>query len=737
MGEGAKRVTTVSDIGQSAPVGAKGPSTRLPWARRLASRLATLARAQASANAERWPLYAPVAMGVGAAGYFALRTEPPFALTLGLAVLAVAATVGTSLWGRSRAAVVVLVMLSFSASGFAMSALRTHLVAAPVVPADMKPAAVEGWVVDVVSNSAEHPRILVAPTYVEGLRPDQVPARIRITLKQGLVGPGLPIRVLTLLSPPPPPASPGAYDFARDAFFRRIGGSGLALGPPQVIDLAPPPLSFRVGLAINQARWSIGRRLVDAMGPRTGGLAAALVSGEQAWLAEADIQAMRDSGLAHILSISGVHMAIVGGFVFALFRLGIAAWPWAALRVPGKKIAAAGALIALAAYLVVSGWPPPAQRSAITAAVAGLAVLLDRRALTLHSLAIAAVVVLALQPEAITQPGFQMSFAATAALLAMAEAWRKPSREINAPWPIRVLQGFGDWLVAGLLVSFVAGLATGPFAIQHFNRVTVWGLPANLATEALNSLLVMPALALGTVAALFGNGQPFLALADWGLAATTWVARAFAAWPHAVIIVPSGPNWSLAVSFLGLLFICLWRGSLRWLGLPFFAAVSLAPHPPTPVIWVAPEGANAAVASGPAAVPLRTTQKFSFELWARRRGLDLPADPSAAAAPLFETNRNASFPLAAAPVRLAGWWRKIDPPDAMLDELCKAGDVVVLRRGEAAAPSCAGKLVLGERALAAGGAAEVYRTPQGWKVEWAQTIRGTRPWSVRPNGDEE
>jgi competence protein ComEC len=248
--------------------------------------------------------------------------------------------------------------------------------------------------------------MLVAPTFIEGLRPEQVPARIRITSKAGVIGPGMPVRVLALLSPPPPPASPGAYDFARDAFFRRIGGSGLALGAPQVIALAPPPLTFRIGLAINQARWSIGRRLVETMGPRTGGLAAALVSGEQAWLAEADIQSMRDSGLAHILSISGVHMAIVGGFVFAMLRFGIAAWPWMALRIPGKKVAAAGALVALAAYLVVSGWPPPAQRSAITAAVAGLAVLLDRRALTLHSLAVAAVIVLALQPEAITQPGF-------------------------------------------------------------------------------------------------------------------------------------------------------------------------------------------------------------------------------------------------------------------------------------------------------------------------------------------
>ncbi|HTK34988.1 MAG TPA: ComEC/Rec2 family competence protein [Caulobacteraceae bacterium] len=678
-----------------------------------------------------------MAAGLGAAAYFALKTEPPLGVALGGPAAVVVLAVAVAIWGRSRAGAIALVLAAFAAAGFGCAAARTHLVAAPVVPADMKPARVEGWVVDVVSTSAEHPRMLIAPTYVEGLRPDQVPARIRITARSGLIGPGMPIRVLALLSPPPPPASPGAYDFARDAFFRRIGGSGLALGAPQVISLAPPPLTFRIGLAVNQARWSLARRLVERMGPRTGGLAAALVSGQQAWLAEADIQAMRDSGLAHILSISGVHMAIVGGFVFAFLRLGVAAWPWMALRVPGKKVAAAGALAALLAYLVISGWPPPAQRSAITAGVAGLAVLLDRRALTLHSLAVAALVVLALQPEAVAQPGFQMSFAATAALLAMAETWRRPSREISVPLPIKLVQGMGEWLLAGLMVSFVAGLATGPFAIQHFNRVTVWGLPANLATEALNSLVIMPALALGTAAALFGPGQPFLGVADWGLDATLGVARAFAGAPHAVLTVASGPNWTLAASFLGLLFVCLWRGPLRWLGLPFFAAVSLVPHPPTPAIWIAPEGANAAVALAHEAIPLRKTQAFSVQLWGRRRGLDLPADPAAAAAPLFDCNRDACFPLAAAPVRLVTWQRRIPPSADALDALCRAGEVVVLRRGEGTSPACAGKLVLGERALAAGGAAELYHGPDGWTVVWAQTLRGTRPWSVRPQGDED
>jgi competence protein ComEC len=388
-------------------------------------------------------------------------------------------------------------------------------------------------------------------------------------------------------------------------------------------------------------------------------------------------------------------------------------------------------------YLLISGLPPPAQRAAITAAVASFAVLLDRRALTLHSLAVAALVVIALQPEAVTQPGFQMSFAATAALLAMAEAWPRPSREISVPWAIRAFQRFRTWLVAGALISFVAGMATGPFAIQHFNRVTLWGLPANLATEALSSLVVLPALAVGAVGVLLGGGATALAVADWGLARMAELAHLFAGLPSAVVTVASAPAWALPVSFLGLLLVCLWKGPLRWLGLPLFAAVTLAPRPPTPVAWIAAEAPNAAVASGREAVPLRDTQAFAFELWARRRGLAIPADPKAAAAPLFGCDRDACTPLAAAPLRLAGWWRRVPPSAADLAELCAGAEVVVLRTGEGTSPLCQGRLVLGRQELAKGGAAEIYRTRQGWKVVWAQPLRGDRPWSRQPGGGEE
>jgi ComEC/Rec2-related protein len=208
-----------------------------------------------------------------------------------------------------------------------------------------------------------------------------------------------------------------------------------------------------------------------------------MVTGHETWIERDDVDAMRDSGLAHILSISGLHMAVVGGFVFFLVRLLVAAWPWLALRVSGKKVAAVAGLIAVGTYLVISGSPPPAERAAITYSIAFIAILLDRQAITMHALAVAALIVLAVQPEAIVTPGFQMSFAATAALVALVESWPPRVREISAPWPILIVQRVGGWVTAAVLASLVAGLATGPFAMQHFNRTAIYGLGANLATS--------------------------------------------------------------------------------------------------------------------------------------------------------------------------------------------------------------------------------------------------------------
>jgi competence protein ComEC len=620
-------------------------------------------------------------------------------------------------------------LLAFAGAGCLAAKVRADRVAAPIAPAADSPLRLEGWVVDVPSRGAGGQRLLIAPVWVSGLPPDATPVRVRVTLREPITPPppGSPIRMLAMIGPPPPPASPGAYDFARDAWFDRVGGVGFALGEPRETALQRPPWRLRLAMAVNAVRWRLARRIVARMGTEAGGLAAAMVTGHEAWIPPEQTADMRASGLAHIISISGLHMAIVGGFVFALTRLVIALWPWLALRVPGKKIAAGAGLAAVAAYLVISGAPPPAERAAITAATAFAAILVDRQAISLRTLAVAALLILALQPEAAVAPGFQMSFAATTALVALAEAWPRPVREISTPWWIQAPQAAVVWLLAALAASFVAGLATGPFAMHHFNRVASYGLFANLVVSPLSSFVIMPFLAVGAVLEPFGLGGPFLAVAGWGIGAMTDVAHVTAQQQGAQLTIASAPAAALPVAFLGVMLLCLWRGRLRWLGAPMAMAVLVWPRPAPPDVWIASDGAAVAVRQGRQAVLLRPeSRRFTADLWARRRGLAVADEPEAARDALFACDRFACLPRESP--NLALWAGRKSPKAAAIDELCAPGRLVVLR---SSAPwrACEGAFILSAEDFARGGSAELWRMEKGWRVRWANDSRGRRPWT--------
>ena len=696
--------------------------------------MASWLRDEAAAQGLRWRLWAPVAFGGGAAIYFALKTEPP------LWPLALAAMVAAGAWlavrrlGAGRAATLPLMLLACLALGLAVAKVRTERVTAPIAPALAAPTVVEGWVLDVDSPGDRGHRVVLAPVRIRGLAPEETPIRLRATVRGAPPRPGEAIRLFAILNPPPPPASPGAYDFGRNAFFLGMGGTAFGLGETRSAVLPEPSDGLRRTMAINAARFALAERIVARLGERTGGIAAAMVTGHETWIAREDLDAMRDSGLAHILSISGLHMAIVGGFVFFGTRLGVAAWPWLALRVNGKKVAAVAGLVAVWSYLVVSGAPPPAQRAAITASVAFAAILLDRPAISMHALAVAAMIVLLIQPEAIVTPGFQMSFAATAALVALAESWPPRPRDMGVPWPIAAAQAVRHWLIVAVVASLAAGLATGPFAIQHFNRAAVFGLVANLATSPIADFVMMPALALGAVLEPLGLGAPFLWVAGQGVDAMLAVGHWTAGLPGAVVTVASAPDAALPVAFLGVLFICLWRGRLRWLGLPFACAVLLWPRAPTPTVWIGDAGTNAAWSvEGRAMVVRPGVREFAADLWSRRRGLELTPRPTEG----WACQRTACAPTdGAAPVAL--WWGRRAPSREQMADLCRAAEVVSVRAVVAALPeACADRLVLDGVDFARGGAVELWRTEPGWRALWMANVRGERPWSRIAGPDDD
>jgi competence protein ComEC len=698
---------------------------------RLAERARAFLSDQVAAQTLRWRMWAPVAFGAGCAVYFALKTEPPAWPLLLVAVIAAGLWLGARRLALGRVWTLPLLMLACFALGLAVAKLRTDAVAAPIAPAMAEPTVVEGWVVDVDSPGSAGPRVIIAPVRIRGLTPEQTPVRLRATVRGHAPAPGEAVRLFAILNPPPAPASPGAYDFGRNAFFQSLGGVAFSLGETRPAYLSPPPWRVRAAMAVNGMRFDLARRIVARLGERTGGIAAAMTTGQEAWLNPDDVDVMRDSGLAHILSISGLHMAVVGGFAFFLVRLLVAASPWLALRVSGKKVAAVAGLAAVGTYLIVSGAPPPAERAAITASIAFLAILLDRQAITMHALAVAAFVVLLLQPEAIVTPGFQMSFAATAALVALVEAWPGRPKEISTPLPILVVQRAGAWLGAAVLASLVAGAATGPFAMQHFNRTAMYGLAANLASAPVSDFLIMPMLALGALLEPLGLGAPFLWLAGQGIGLMLAVGEWTAGLPGAVRTVASAPDIALPISFMGVLFCCLWRGPLRWLGLPLAAAVMLWPRGPAPDVWIGDGGTNAAwIQAGQTVVMRPGVRQFAVDVWSRRRGVSPVERPAEG----WTCTRFSCAPEAPSAGSLALWWGKKAPSAEQVDALCRSAPVVSVRAPMTALPaSCKGRLVLDGVDYARGGAVELWRDGSAsagrWRAVWSADVRGDRPWS--------
>jgi competence protein ComEC len=494
-------------------------------------------------------------------------------------------------------------------------------------------------------------------------------------------------------------------------------------------------------MGLNHLRWSITERLVRTTAPdwkngrAIGGFAAALVTGHENFIPQNLIQDMRDSGLAHILSISGVHMAIVGGFIFFALRALMASVPWLALHVPVKKWAAGLSIICILLYLALSGSPAPAVRSAVVACVAFGAILLDRRALSLRALAIAAIVVICLTPEAVIQPGFQMSFSATAALLALAESLKKPVGEISVPMWVKAIQSVLRGLWLSLLASVVATAATTPFAIAYFNRFSVYGLLSNLFEAPVTAFLVMPALALGTVFSATPLGGVFLRIAGAGLWLIERIAALTSDLPQAVINWPSAPPYVLGISFIGLLWLCLVRGKMRWAGLLTATAILWWPRVTPPDIWVDPEGGNAAIRMGGSAYVLRPkVRQYGFEQWTQHYGLKA----------LDETVRDENYackgygcvPLPQNPVRIGFWFSNKPPKADRLTDLCRASDLVVLRNPVGDWPvACAGVNHISAGDFRTLGALELTRTEKGWAIKAAQPLRGHRYWS-RPSEAE-
>lgn len=721
----ARRDTKAGAEGQEvALIEAGGSGQRranLPvfWATRRRARPTALARAGLF-------LWVPVWLSVGIALWFASPWEPG-ALFYALAAMGAPAAALFG-WRSSARDLMRLAALAVALilAGALISGLRAHSVAAPVL-AFRYYGPIEGRVIGVDRSGSDRLRVVLDQVTLERTTPERTPARVRLSLMTGEPPEiGARVRVTGNLGPPPGPAAPAGFDFRRYAWFQGLGAIGYVRNEIEVIVPAV------------DSRWQAGDRLrirasqgmQDQIGGQAGAVAAALMTGDRSGISAATNEAMRASNLYHIVSISGLHMGMLSGFVYAgarLFLLGLGMVWLRAMNWPVHKYAAGVALLAAAIYLWISGGGVATERAFLMVSVMLCAILADRRAISLRSVALAAVVLLIVAPEGLLSAGFQMSFTATIALILSFGPWQAISPRI--PPLIRP--------VAMLIFSSaVAGFATAPIAAAHFGRYAEYGLLANLLAVPVMGTLVMPAGVLAGIAALIGLEPPFLWVMGLGTRWMLFVADFVTSLDGASRAVPAPPGVVLPLLGLGAVLAVLWgagrKGRARWLrSTPGMALITLGfflwAVAPRPFALIAPQGdAVGVMTSQGRALSKPSGGKFSATSWLEEDG-DLAGMAAAAARPLWSGPRQARVADVGQGWRIVHLTGKSAPDHAV--ETCQPKVILVSnqRLPQARRGGC---LLLDQWVLRWRGAAELRMSADGPQITHA--LREARLWEVRP-----
>ncbi len=684
-------------------------------------------------DAGRVFLWLPVILGLGIGGYFALPREPSL---IALCALAIVAT-GLAIRLRNNANwFAPLIAASAIACGATIAKVETDAKIAVKLDRPLT-AKMSGNVVAIESRPGGAKRLFLEEiTFRRGSTPP--PDRVAVSVRNAgdEIQIGQTVSLTARLIPPSGPAQPGSFDFARSAFFKGIGAYGFAYGRVTVTGTANPTIWRAMAFSVADFRARLSDRLRGTLGGEAGAIAAALIVGDRGGISKETEQDLRRSGLAHILAISGLHMALVAGTLFWVLRAILALVPSLALSYPIKKWSAAAALIVAALYLLVSGAGIATQRAFIMTAVAFIAILFDRPALRLRNVAVAALVVMVLAPHSVLEPGFQMSFAAAVSLIAAYEwlalrRWRPPQPQSALPrlavYPLFYIGGI-------LLTTLIAGMATAPFAAYHFQQFAPYGLVANALAMPIVSLIVMPLGLLAMLVAPFGLDPPVLAAMGTGIEGVVSIAGLVANWTgeggQTGLIAAAVPILITA----GLLWTALWTAPWRRLGwIAILAGLVVAPFKTPPHVIVDPSGSMVAFRTEDGELKLfpGRTDRLVRDIWQRAEGVGAPLEKAKppgdlrcdalGCATVIRSSDGQGPSLTVAHIR--------DP--LAFREDCRLADIVISRH--VAPKDCGynGAVVLDRSVLRARGSAALYldrrQMPPAITVEHARG-RFPRPW---------
>ncbi|MFY9655032.1 MAG: ComEC/Rec2 family competence protein [Methylocystis sp.] len=680
-------------------------------------------------------LWSPVAAGAGALLYFAAEREPSFWASFALFLVAAGLAFKARAHPRLFAPLVVFACVS---GGFFSAAWRASRVEAPVL-AHVGVGELTGFVEE-LDVRREGARFLLRVASAEGLPGDVRPARVRLTLHgKPQFAAGDFVALKARLMPPAQASLPAGYDFAREAYFHRLGAVGSALGRVETMPAPDPaPFALRFFAGVDRFRNALAARVYERLQGDTGAIAAAMVSGKRDYLSDDAKELIRKAGIFHIVTISGIQMSLVAGVFFVGLRRLFALSRTLALNYPIKKWAAALALLGAVVYDLATGSRVGTERALVMTIVMLVAILFDRPAMSMRNLAFAAFFVILFEPEAMLGASFQLSFAAVAALIAVYEArsdarlWgqeaERPSIGPPSAWA-RLRSGFSRvgtlGPAAALLATFFATLATASFMANDFHELSPYVMIGNPLTLAIIEFFAVPCALLGAAFYPLGLDGALWMYLGFGIELVLKIAHLIAAAPGAGLPVRSFAPSAIFFLTLALLSVVLWRSApMRLTAVPFLliGLFGAAAEPPFDLA-VAPSGEAAALRmeSGELALIGKRTNDFAAEQWLRA-----DADPRAPR----QAGRALCDDLGCAAMARGGQRvALVAKPEALLED-CGRADVLIAPFE--APPSCAAKIVIDRRRLAETGAATLRFTESG--VEWSTArARGEdRPWSRAP-----
>jgi competence protein ComEC len=666
-----------------------------------------LAHVAAWVEAERgrFFLLLPIAIGAAILVYFDLPSEPP--LWLGCLLCALSAAMLAASWRYPPARLGAALLLAASV-GFARAEWRTAG-EPPILAVPYGVVTVAGRLasIDQLPNGR---RVTIASASLDCTpAPRAIRVKLRRTDATPLVAGDL-VSLRAILFKPDRPAYPGGWDSGRDAFFEGIGASGFAVGDITVTASAQPGA---LSLRLRRLREAIAGQIMSVLPVDTGSVAVTLLTGMEQEMPAQERQNFIAAGLAHILAVAGLHVGIVMGLFFTASRWLLTRHESTALHWPAKPIAAAIALLAGAAYAALTGAHLPILRSLAMASLVTLGVIAGRRAISLRGLALAAMLIMVLTPEAVIGTSFQMSFSAVAALIsgyAAASAWFARLHEGTSPAHQAAAH------LAGLFfTSLLAGAASMPFAAYQFQQIQPYWILANLIAVPLTAMWIMP---LGLISlALMPLGLASIALAPmgWGIGLIVWTTQMISTWPDAMMRVTPMPSLAILLYASGLAWLCIWRSRVRMAGIAAFAmALSVYAAARPPDVLVSPDAKLIAVSAPPELFLFRAKKASGFMLaeWQPVWGGAgfAPFDTSQCSADLcMITTKNGVVAVA------------LSPPAS-----CPAATLVI--SPEPLRGACRGTRTIDRFSAWRNGAIAVWLTKSGARILTDRQVQGSRPW---------